>query len=171
MAEGASGSKSVEWAEYELKRRELILHAVSTVFALGAGVWVVSTYVMNRNREIELRKHELNLMLFREKKEAYTALIDAATLVTVAPTKEEAKARSAQFFKVYYGRVHVVPHLDDDVWEAKIVFANGLRDYLKDEKSNQTPEAALYSPYLEGLVAACKRGCEACLNPPTGTVE
>jgi hypothetical protein len=108
-----------------------------------------------RDRDAELRQREINLMLYREKKEAYLALMEAAVEVATAKGRKEVEDRAPKYFGAYYGRVHIIPELDDPIIKAKNEFAAKLREYLKGDSSD-LPYDVFSSP-LNSLATACQK--------------
>jgi ABC-type nickel/cobalt efflux system permease component RcnA len=162
--------------ERKWQRREFYLKLISAAALIASGCWAVWTYrdqqiaqakqqekqhadeLNQRRREADLREWELRLMVYREKKEAYALMADAAAEITTAKNWQEVKERSPKFFKVYYGRLHTVPELDPEIQAEKQAFAVDLWDYLKSE-SAKSPEDVFYGD----AIRLCK-ACQKCLQ-------
>ena len=127
-----------------------------------------------RESETELRRRELALMIYREKKEAYGLLVDAATDVATAKSRREVEDKAAKFLAVYYGRIHIIPELDQPVQDAKNAFKKKLDAYLG--QTNPDPPIDVFSSPLIDLAGACQKGldCHRLFQsptpPPTGSV-
>jgi len=162
--------ESIEWAELRHKQKEfkfqVVVQLVSLLGIAAGACWVGYKYFDDRTKEQELRNREVNLKLFQEKKEAYTALVNAATAVSLAANQEKAKGCAPDFFAAYLGRVHLVPALDEEVAEKKKDFARKLRLYLIQDPAVGPPEDFL-KPELEALDKACQQGCQHCLDVET----
>lgn len=112
-----------------------------------------------REKEAELRRRELALMIYREKKEAYGLLVDAATDVATAKDRAEVEARTGKFYAVYYGRIHIIPELDQSVQDAKNEFEKKLRKY-RDDKNDTTKPLDVFSSQLNDISSACQKGLD-----------
>lgn len=114
--------------------------------------------IAQREKEADLRKREIALMIYREKKEAYGLLVDAATAITTANNRREVEDRAGKFYGVYYGRVHIIPELDSAVQDAKNAFKKKLDDYLAT--SNSDPPLQVFNSQLYDMAEACRKGLD-----------
>ena len=111
-----------------------------------------------REKDATIRQHELNLMIYREKKEAYGLLLDAAVGVATAKSRADVEANVPKFYAVYYGRVHIVPDLDLEVQNAKTAFSNVLEAYRNGDNA-VAPIETFKSPVYE-IAKACQHGLD-----------
>jgi hypothetical protein len=137
--------------ESNLKVYDRILATVSVIGLIIGGVWGLYSHfqqkaaeALQRDQEIELRKHELDLLIFQEKKEAYLALCDAACEVVACQDRAEVAERSRAFRKLFYGRAHIIADPDPEVSDKKIEFNNKLTSYLTGEDKGSTKAPFLY---------------------------
>ena len=108
--------------------------------------------------ESELRRRELALMIYREKKEAYGLLVDAATDVATAKNRAAVEEKAGKFMAVYYGRIHIIPELDPPVQAAKNRFKTRLDEYLAETRPD--PPINVFSSPLIDLSGACQKGLD-----------
>ncbi len=177
-----------ETAEEKLKRRQFYLNVVSAVVLLVGGAASVYQYFAQQQKlaneqlaqqqkdtaarrtaeenegarreiEAELRQRELALMIYREKKEAYAVLMDAATDVATAKDRAEVEANAGKYYAVYLGRIHIIPDLDQGVQDAKNAFEARLRVYRGDANNSQKPLDVFSSPLVD-LAGACQKGLD-----------
>jgi hypothetical protein len=110
------------------------------------------------DRDADLRGREIALMIYREKKEAYGLLVDAATAIATANNRREVEDRAGRFYGVYYGRVHIVPELDAPVQEAKNAFKKKLDEYLNGTSSDRPLD--VFNSQLFDIADACRKGLD-----------
>jgi hypothetical protein len=162
--------------EEKLKLYDRVLATVSALGLIVGGVWGVYTYSHTRQREIDqkseeakragelkgkeilLRKHELDLMIFKERKEAYFALCDAACEIAACRDRKEVVDRSRAYLQLYYGRAHIIADSDDDVSEKKVAFKERLMEYLygKSKDSTELP-FTFFGNDAYALTHACRK--------------
>ena len=108
-----------------------------------------------REKEQQQRQRQLELMIYKEKKEAYYAIIDAACDIVACQTREKAKIRANGFYKLYFGRAHLISELDPEVNDAKKKFMRKLMKYLASNR-DEIPMGELQEEVLE-LTDACQK--------------
>jgi hypothetical protein len=173
---------SAEAREARLKVYDRMLATVSALGLLMGGVWAVYTYSQARHKEVEqkaaeakqaaelrekeiqLRKQELDLQVFKERKETYYALCDAACEIVACRNRKEVEERSQAFLKMYYGRAHIIAEGDPDVSAKKIAFKKKLMEYLEGESKD-----SMESPFtFFGTVAFdLTKTCQKHMDPRT----
>jgi len=131
------------------------------VGVIAAGAWTVVTYIGDQQTKtnqaanaLVLRGRELDLELFRDKREAYLALIDSASTIAACADYDEVKVASKDFLKIYYGRAHSFVTGDEDVFSKKVDFKRALDSYLINHTEN-TPADHFGDPSL-GIALACR---------------
>ncbi len=98
--------------------------AITTILSVLFGGWFgLYTYYHQK-------KHELALMEYSLKKDAYYKLVDTATAVAYSKNKADANQKAAKFSTLYFGRAHIFV-VDYDVRKAKEAFYGELDDALK----------------------------------------
>ncbi|MEI8380620.1 MAG: hypothetical protein WCJ09_10855 [Planctomycetota bacterium] len=144
--------------EIRLKVYDRVLATVSALGLIFGGAWSLFEYASSRTHENELRTRELNLAIFRERRDTYFAISDAASDIAASRSREDVIERSRAFLKLYNGRAHLLAEIDSDVKSSKIEFKNLLFEYLdgKDKNTTESPfdyfGAAAYQ-----LTKACSR--------------
>jgi hypothetical protein len=153
----------IEVREANLKLYDRILASISAIGLIAGGIWGLVTYSESKKQEsehkaseIELRKYELDLSIFKERKEAYYALCDAACDIAASHDRNDVIERSREFLKLYNGRAHIIAEGDNDVFDKKIAFQKKLMSYLKGKNIADSPydyfESAAYQ-----LTMACRK--------------
>ena len=163
--------------EQRLKIYDRGLGTVSAAAIVIGGLFTIYTYLHDqrlkeaeerklREKEIaqtqeqlSLRQKELTFALFKEKREAYLALTDAACTIAACRSYEEVESASKEFLRLYYGRAHIIADGDSDVYNKKIDFRRALTKYLRD-RPRETPDV-----YFEDLALAITDACKAHLDP------
>ena len=74
--------------------------------------------------------------------------------VVASKDREEVIKKAPLFLKLYYGPVHVLHNLDDEVMNKKIAFKNKIMDYL--EKQNTTKPFEYFGKAAFDLTSACR---------------
>ncbi|HEX8489906.1 MAG TPA: hypothetical protein VF626_02710 [Chthoniobacterales bacterium] len=115
--------------------------------------------IAQAQEQLQLRKRELAFAIFKEKREAYLALTDAACAIAACRNYEEVEGASKEFLKLYYGRAHIIADGDPDVYQKKIDFRKALATYLK-ERPSEAPDA-----YFEGLALDITDACKSHMDP------
>ena len=144
---------SREALDAKLKLYDRILASITAFGVIVGGSWAMYTH-------FELRHKEIALMVFKEKKEAYLALIDAAGEVTASNNRQEVVENAPLFLKLYYGRAHVIAEADPQVSKQKIAFKEKLMAYLDDERVNVSP-----FEYFGGTTFALTNACKVHIDP------
>ncbi len=165
-----------EVRESNLKVYDRILATISILGIVFGGIWGFYSHLQQRvaeakqsekqklaeakqkDEEIQLRKHELDLLIFQEKKDAYYALCDAACDIVACRNRKEVEERSRVFLKMYFGRAHIIAEADSAVSKKKIDFKNRLMSYLdgEDKASTEAP-FDYFGEYAFELTKACKK--------------
>jgi hypothetical protein len=108
-----------------------------------------------RRVEHELRAREHQLAVFKEKREAYVALSEAACAVAACRSYEAVEKAAPEFNKIYLGRIHIIAKTDTEVITSKIAFHTALKKYLV-EKLSESPEEYFGSLALD-ITTACRK--------------
>jgi hypothetical protein len=111
------------------------------------------------NKSFPLPKKELALALFKDKREVYLALTEAASAIAACRTFEQVESAAKEFLKLYYGRAQIIADCDRGVFEKKIAFRCALAKYLQ-EKPDQTPDV-----YFENFALDITDACRVHLDP------
>ncbi len=141
--------------EAKLKFYDRFLATITALGIILGGFWGVYTYVETQHQSIQLRQRELALRVFKEKKNAYLSLIDAAGEITASKNRQEVIEKAPLFLKLYYGRAHVIAEADPNVSDMKIAFKGKLMTYLKNKEMNESP-FKYFSSVSFDLTNACK---------------
>jgi hypothetical protein len=171
-----------EEREAKLKVYDRILATVSAIGLILGGIWGVYTYAETRrketeqradqaasekiqrqkeaeqkDREIQLRRDELDRQVFTERKATYLTLSDAACEVVACRDRKEVEERSKIFLKLYFGRAHIIAEGDSEVEDCKIAFKDLIFKYLngKDRDSTKIP-FDYFGDAAYKLTKACK---------------
>jgi hypothetical protein len=158
---------SLDERKFQLEKRELWLKTAAAVVLVLSGVGSVVTFFLQRHQQgVEqlaqqrkdraIRKQELRLRMFQEKKAAYLPLVVAASQIAAARDRNEVDLLAPKFEVAFY-RVHLVPSLDDEVVEMKVAFHTAL-DIYQMKKSDESPAV------LTQDVLNLARACHDCLN-------
>ena len=145
-----------------LKVYDRVLATVSAIGLIAGGGWSVYQYNASRARENDIKARELDLALFRERRDTYYAISDAASDIAAARNREQVIERSREFLKLYNGRAHLLAELDDDVRQSKIAFKKLLHEYLdgQDKESTESPFA-----YFNAAAYQLTKSCSKHLDP------
>ncbi|GAB4151719.1 MAG: hypothetical protein Tsb009_27260 [Planctomycetaceae bacterium] len=108
-----------------------------------------------KQRELDQRQRELDLKIFQEKRELYMSLCDVAAELAACESREEVRQKAKAFYRLYYGRSHLISALDTDVGEKKSEFEKALREFLESQ-SDETPLEKLGGPAFY-LTQACQK--------------
>lgn len=111
-----------------------------------------------REREAKQRRREYDLLIYREKKEAYATLLDAAAAVATARNRAEAEEKAAKYWGIHFGRAHFAPKLDIEVVNKKMDFGNAIKDYLK-LGPDALPKDTLNQPLVK-LAITCQESLD-----------
>lgn len=158
-----------EIRESNLKVYDRVLATVSILGIVSGGIWGFYSHIQQRvaeasqkDKEIELRKHELDLLIFQERKEAYLALCDAACEIVACKDRQEVAERSRAFRKMYYGRAHIIADPDPVVGDMKVAFNNKLTSYLTGDDKESTKSPYLY---FGGAALDLTKSCRKHIDP------
>jgi hypothetical protein len=111
-----------------------------------------------KERELQLRKQELDLLVFKERKEAYYALCDAACEIVACRDRKEVEERARGFLRLYYGRAHIIAEADPEVSAKKIAFKDRLMEYIEgDAKESNVSPFTFFASAAFDLTKACRR--------------
>jgi hypothetical protein len=105
-----------------------------------------------RTQELNQRKREYNLALFKEKRTLYHPLCKATGIIAASRTLPEAKDAVRDFLTLFYGEAHLISH--PGVTEAKNAFHEELISVLQAPQQIVTPELRLASLQL---AEACRK--------------
>jgi hypothetical protein len=170
---GSPPNPTTDALDIRLKVYDRLLASVSALALIIGGCWGLFNYfdtkkkeasaaeeqhrqtADQKERELQLRKHELDLMVFKERKEAYLALCDAACEIVACRDRKEVEERSRAFLKMYYGRAHIIAEADPEVSGKKIAFKNKLMEYL-ESNNTESPFGYFGSAAFE-LTKACRK--------------
>ncbi|CAB1083658.1 hypothetical protein D1AOALGA4SA_11200 [Olavius algarvensis Delta 1 endosymbiont] len=107
------------------------------------------------------KQHELALMVYNLKKDAYYELVDAATAIAYSKNKEDAHQKAAKFNTLYFGRAHIFV-VDHVVKKAKLAFYSQLDDALKS--GDFWSEGTASSEDLRRKAVELRNACREALN-------
>ena len=147
--------------ESNLKIYDRILATVTALGVVIGGLWGLYNHFELQRHANELRQREFKLMVFKEKKDAYMALIDAAGEIVASKNRQEVSENASQFLKLYLGRAHVIAEADSNVSSMKIAFKNKLDTYLK----GQIDEDPFI--YFRSTALALTNACRTHVDPRT----
>jgi hypothetical protein len=163
--------------EQRLKVYDRYLATVSAIAIVVGGLFTFYTYlhgerirdaqehklkekeIAQTQQELSLRQKELTFAIFKDKRDAYLALTDAASAIAACRSYEEVETASKEFLKLYYGRAHIIAEGDNDVYQKKIAFRRALAKYL-DEKPTGQPYT-----FFENLALEITDACRQHLDP------
>jgi hypothetical protein len=112
----------------------------------------------NREKELQLRKRELDLAIYKERKEVYYALCDAASDIAASRDRKEVTERARAFLKLFNVRAHILACDELDVSSQKVWFLLKLKQYLEgeDKESTVSPFDYFGQAALD-LTGACRK--------------
>jgi hypothetical protein len=147
--------------EAKLKIFDRILATITAIGVIVGGVWGLYNHFGLQHEANQLWQNEIDLMVFKEKKETYLALIDAAGEIIACKNRQEVSEKAPLFLKLYLGRAHVIADADSEVRDKKIAFKEKLDTYLKD-KINESP-----FKYFGSAALALTNACKVYVDPNT----
>jgi hypothetical protein len=162
--------RKAPYTEDQLRVYDRYLATVTALLTLLGAFGTVFVYLQDqrtkhesesklKKQELDLREAEMNSFLYNDKRDAYYALVDAVSKIAACRNVDEVSEASKDFFKLYYGRAHLVIEGDFAVFNAKIEFGRALREYLEEK-----PEA-LPSTIFGGLALDITDACRQYLDP------
>ncbi|MDJ0667877.1 MAG: hypothetical protein QNJ61_11380 [Desulfobacterales bacterium] len=146
--------------ENKLKIYDRFIATITAIGVVGGGLWGAYTFFKQQKQSIKLRQRELAFMVYKDKKDAYLSLVDAANEITASKNRKEVIEKASLYLRLYYGRAHVIADSDHKVSESKIAFKNKLMTYLKDEQIDTSP-----FEYFGGVAFAITNSCKIYLDP------
>jgi len=145
----------------KLKLFDRILATITALGVIVGGVWGLYNHFGLQHEANQLRQNEIDLMLFKEKKDTYLSLIDAAGEIIACKNRQEVSGKAPLFLKLYLGRAHVIAEADSNVMKMKIAFKEKLDTYLKDQ-INESP-----FKYFGSAALALTNACKVYVDPNT----
>lgn len=120
-------------------RMTRFLPFITTLVGMG-GLWFgVIQYAVAEKAADRMREQELAATIFRERKEAYMDLINAACEIAGCMDRAEVKKKAPAFLTIFCGRAHVIAAAKPEVTNQKVKFKDKLLEYLKDETIKEPP--------------------------------
>ncbi len=147
-----------ERREYKFKLFDRCLASVSAVGLISSGLFGLISYTNQKKADSELRRREIQLTIYREKKEVYYPLCESAAAIVSSGSLDEARKHVKDYMTLYYGKAHLVV-IDPTVSRAKIEFATSLMDWVNEKKPNPPPDD------LTGLALRLTEACQENLDP------
>ena len=142
-------NSSTEKWEFWFKGCSAVAAVVSAISIVVGGAVGLHTYREQVAHDEYLKRKEIRLMRYRLSRDSYFELIDAAAGVASSPNKADAQINTANFYKLYFGKAHLVS--DGAVYEAKKAFSRALQKAIE---KGVWPTDDLDMPALD-LTKAC----------------
>jgi hypothetical protein len=153
-----------------------VLATVASISVIIGGIWGMVTYLQaktkeskDRARESALKKYELELLAYKDQREAFLALCDCASEIAMCKNRDEVEIKSKQYGKLYLGRAHLftkdVDEVTAKVFEAKIRFHTLIERYLAQQQPTTTP----YEHFHQGALTLTE-ACSKALKPSQAPV-
>ena len=97
------------------------------------------SYAHQGKADRDLKRREIQLTIYREKKEIYYPLCESASAIVSSGSAQEAKDDIRKYMTLYYGKAHLVV-IDPAVHDAKIAFKRRLIQWVKEGGNSPPPE-------------------------------
>jgi hypothetical protein len=137
---------------------------------IGGGVGLL-TYLGERGKEQGLRRQEIELLRYKERKEIYHPLCKLAGEIVASKSLKEAEPSIKSFWALYYGEVGIVA--EGLVQKAMEEFGSALRDFTDSPNAQSSPEDQRPPPELtrwaKKLADQCRESLD--LNKVFGPTE
>lgn len=130
--------------------------AVATAISIvvGGGV-ALYTYREQVQTAENLKRKEIRMLEYNQKREVYFELVDSAATVASSVNKADAEKNSARFYALYFGKAHIAV-VEDAVYTAKKKFSRALQAALA---AGKWPNDDLDMPALN-----LSKACSVALN-------
>jgi hypothetical protein len=148
--------------ETSLKIYDRLLATISALAIIIGGLWSLNGLQKEKVKENELklkenelRRQQIKLDIFLDKKAAYYELCEAAAEVAACNSYDEVMVAKKKYIKSYLGKAHIIAQLDDSVGYLKVMYKFKIDDYLS-EKPDKTPYQYFGGEALK-LTSTCKK--------------
>jgi hypothetical protein len=135
-------------SDYKLKIYDRILATISALAIIGGGIWTVTTYLNQQKEQTKQLERQVRWEIYNQKSPIYYELCDAEAEIAACDTHEEVLLAQKNFWRLYYGKAHIIAQLEDTIFKQKIRFMKSLNNYLWND-SNKSPNDVFGSSSLE----------------------
>jgi hypothetical protein len=144
--------KRTEIIEQKIKSRELFIKTITIISSILGGAWALWLYFDKKQQDIDARRQEYELAIYKEQKETLYPLCKVAAEIVSSDSLKEAQQAIKHFEVLYYSEVGIIA--DDSTARAAQSFAEALADY-KLSLGNEGPPSDLIQ-LLSDLTSKCK---------------
>lgn len=146
--------------EFKFKLFDRGLATISALGLICSGLFGLASYANQGKADRELKRREIQLTIYRVKKEVYYPLCESASAIVSSGSAHEARKDIKKYMTLYYGKAHLVV-IDPAVHDAKIAFKKRLLEWVKQEGNSPPPED------LIALALKLTGACQTYLDPRT----
>jgi hypothetical protein len=147
--------------DYRLKVYDRVLATICVVMLVSAGLFGLVGYFNQRRADIDLRKRELQLAIYKEKKEVLYPLCESAAAIISCRSPADAKSHIQDYLTLYYGKARLLFAGDDSldkVSKSKIDFKGQLMAWIDEPEPTAPPEKLV--ALSEKLTSACAQSLD-----------